>query len=387
MVSVLYKKYANDSHLCYTLAVKKQVIIVGAGAAGVGMGVVLRKIGVDFVILEREEIGQSFHSWSQEMRFITPSFASNFFGSPDLNAITPDSSPAYTIGTEHPSGREYASYLETVVTHYHLPVQTQCEVVGIEKQGEIFSLETNQGHYQSEVVIWAAGEYQFPHREPFSGAQHCLHNSQVKSWDDMEGDGYVVIGGYESGLDCAYHLACADKQVTVIDAGNQLHHMETDASYSVSPYTRDRYREQQERIRVMTDTRVCKVEQGTDGYVVYTDDGQNIVSTNQPILATGFIGGLGLVETMFEYHDGHVLLSECDESTVTSGLFLIGPQVRHGNLIFCFIYKFRQRFAVVGETIAGRIGLSTQAQAVTEEYRAMNMYLSDLSCCGNECVC
>ncbi|WP_256386509.1 hypothetical protein [Hydrocoleum sp. CS-953] len=31
--------------------------------------------------------------------------------------------------------------------------------------------------------------------------------------------------------------------------------------------------------------------------------------------------------------------------------------VRHGDLIFCFIYKFQQRFAVVGNGIAQRLGI------------------------------
>jgi len=40
---------------------KADIIIVGAGAAGVGMGVLLQKIGCkDFVILERKEVGASF---------------------------------------------------------------------------------------------------------------------------------------------------------------------------------------------------------------------------------------------------------------------------------------------------------------------------------------
>ena len=39
-------------------------------------------------------VGESFLRWPAETRFISPSFTGNFFGAPDLNAITPDSSPA-----------------------------------------------------------------------------------------------------------------------------------------------------------------------------------------------------------------------------------------------------------------------------------------------------
>ena len=37
--------------------------------------------------------------------------------------------------------------------------------------------------------------------ESFPGAEHCLHNSSVRSWAKLPGDDFVVIGGYESGMD------------------------------------------------------------------------------------------------------------------------------------------------------------------------------------------
>jgi hypothetical protein len=55
-------------------------------------------------------------------------------------------------------------------------------------------------------------------------------------------------------------------------------------------------------------------------------------------------------------------LTKCDESTICPGLFLCGPQVRQDDEIFCFIYKYRQRFAVVVNEIAKRLGMPTQAR-------------------------
>ena len=72
-----------------------------------------------------------------------------------------------------------------------------------------------------------------------------------------------------------------------------------------------------------------------------------------------------------------------DESTKTPGLFLVGPAVRHGELSFCFVYKFRQRFGVVADAIARQLGRETD-QAV-EACRKMNMFLDDLSCCKAAC--
>ena len=55
-------------------------------------------------------------------------------------------------------------------------------------------------------------------------------------------------------------------------------------------------------------------------------------------------------------------LTKCDESTICPGLFLCGPQVRQDDQIFCFVYKYRQRFAVVINEIAKRLGMPTKAR-------------------------
>ena len=64
-------------------------------------------------------------------------------------------------------------------------------------------------------------------------------------------------------------------------------------------------------------------------------------------------------------------------------MFLCGPTVRHDNQVFCFIYKFRQRFAVVAKAIATSLGMPAEE---LEKYRIWGMYLDDLSCCGEECA-
>ena len=99
-------------------------IIVGAGAAGIGIARALQEVGVGAVILERHEIGGSFRRWPREMRFITPSFPSNSFGTLDLNSVAIGTSPAFTLECEHPTGKQYADYLKSVVEYFHLPVQT-----------------------------------------------------------------------------------------------------------------------------------------------------------------------------------------------------------------------------------------------------------------------
>ena len=118
----------------------KEVIIIGAGAAGVGMGVALKDFGINnFAILERKQVGNSFIKWPEQTRFITPSFTSNGFGMPDLNAIAIDTSPSYTLGEERLSGKDYAKYLQLVSEEYKLPIKTNCKVQSIKKKNWLFA--------------------------------------------------------------------------------------------------------------------------------------------------------------------------------------------------------------------------------------------------------
>lgn len=117
------------------------------------------------------------------------------------------------------------------------------------------------------------------------------------------------------------------------------------------------------------------------------------LSTPQPpLLCTGFGGSvaMGAAKDLFEWGKegsgclaGAPLLNDYDESTKTPGLFLVGPAVRHEEHIFCFVYKFRQRFGIVAEAIAR--GLDHDTEATVEACREMNMFLDDFSCCKGAC--
>jgi len=365
------------------------VVIVGAGAAGVGCGVILRHLEInDFTLLERgAHVGESFRRWPREMRFITPSFTSNSFGQTDLNAIAPYTSPAFTLQSEHPNGHEYAAYLRAVAGHYQLPVQTGVEVKAIERADGLFTLDTNRGYLDARFVIWAAGEFQHPRRHPFPGAELCKHNSQVRAWKNLPGEDVIVIGGYESGMDAALHLAELGKRVRVLERSDVWERPGHDPSNSLSTFTLERLRvaRKTRRIQLISGADVQGVEQKNGDYVVRGPGRQRWLTDAPPILATGFDTSARQIAPLFEWReDGFPMLTTHDESTLAPGLFLAGPGVRQQKFIFCFIYKFRQRFAVIADQIAQRLGVDAAPLTL---YRQHGMYLDDLACCGDQCAC
>lgn len=369
---------------------KFPIVIVGAGAAGVGLGVLFKHLDLPFVIIEQGKIGESFTRWPKETQFISPSFTGNSFGAVDLNSVTPDTSPAFSLQTEHPTGAAYAAYLYTLVEHFELPFAGDIYVEDViyDKNSEHqFKLKTSKGNTSCNYLIWAAGEFQYPNRKGFEGAQFCTHYADVQTWKDLEGDEFFVIGSYESGVDAAYQLAKLGKKVTLFDGNDQLGNHTSDSSYSISPFTRDRFRTVAANVRVIT-TKITKVEEFDDGFTLSTSDGEKYASYTKPINCIGFETSLSKVKHLFEFDQGDILLTDTDESTICPNLFLAGPQVKHGEAIFCFIYKYRQRFGIIGEALSQRLnGDAKLREEIIEFYKQNQFYLDDLSCCEDECAC
>ncbi|MEM1095870.1 MAG: NAD(P)/FAD-dependent oxidoreductase [Bacteroidota bacterium] len=366
-------------------------MIVGAGPAGIGIGAMLKELGVErMVILERETVGATFTKWPEEMRFITPSFTTNFFGHLDLNAVVSGTSPAYTLRKEHPTGEEYAQYLRGVAEHLELPIAEGADVEAVIPSKGSFTLRLAHGKtLTSRFVIWAAGEFQYPNLHALPGAELCLHSSHVQSWKALDGDEFYIIGGYESGIDAAIHLSRYGKRARVLERDRTWHTRTTDPSENLAPFTLERLQEEMNYgcIELAGGVTVEEVSLEDGTYVLHLKDQPTpLKSTRPPILATGFDTSLVLVHDLFHWHEyePYCLLTDQDESTRTPGLFLVGPQVRHDDLIFCFIYKYRQRFGVVANAIGTQLGMDT---AILEQYRSEGLYLDDLSCCGDECVC
>ncbi|MEM6796397.1 MAG: NAD(P)-binding domain-containing protein, partial [Acidobacteriota bacterium] len=137
------------------------VVIVGGGAAGVGVAITLGDADIhNVLVLERHSIGASFHSWPAETRFITPSFPSNSIGMLDMNSVAIGTSIAYSMGVEHPTGREYAFFLNLIAMHFEVPVCENTDVTSIVREGIGFTVETSAGTVRARNVIWAAGDFQ-----------------------------------------------------------------------------------------------------------------------------------------------------------------------------------------------------------------------------------
>ena len=373
---------------------RARVLIVGAGPAGLGVAIALKKAGVDdMLIVDAREIGASFLNWPRQMSLLTPSFHSNSFGLTDLNSIDPETSPADFLRTQHPKGNHYAKYLRAVAEYHKLPVRTGVRVSALRKDEEQFIATTNKGEFYADIVVWASGQFFTPRDQAFPGAELALHSSKVHDWNDLEGDEFTVIGGYESGVDAALNLVELGKSVCLHSRGEPWSSDHPDPSRSLSPRTLDRLREvlqspeKTKNLNLYKNSDIRRIEESKGWWILMDQDEIPSVSHTRPILANGFQSGLGLVESLFEQdeNDLPVFTEEADESSITPGLFYSGPALVHRNSLFCFIYKFRARFGVIAHEIATRLGMPKVDEKLMSYLKAGFMN-TDLDCC-TDCEC
>lgn len=179
----------------------KDLIIIGAGQAGLTMGHYLKQEEYNFLLLEAgNRIGDSWRNRYDSLQLFTPREYSSLPG-----MILKGEK------NEFPHKNEIAMYLEEYAQYFQLPVQLQTEVLKIKKEKEIFELHTPTEILQTKKVIIASGAFQQPFVPSVSAnlSSHIfqIHSSQYKSPSQIPKGKVLVVGGGNSGMQIAVELA------------------------------------------------------------------------------------------------------------------------------------------------------------------------------------
>lgn len=243
------------------------------------------------------------------------------------------------------------------------------------------TIRTAAGDYTSKFVIWAGGEFQYPKTIPQT--VRVGHGTGYSGYADLPRGNHVVIGGGESGVDITHFLVGLGDTVTILDASAPWNSRESDSSLGLSPYTFDRLNAFKATGKV---TLIAERAESITATEVKTKT-HTFKLTSPAIDATGYDISKSIAGKLFNFEDGVPKITKFDESTISKNVFLVGPHVRHDKAVFCFIYKYRQRFAVIAKEIMARLGMTTQRNKVIGEYAKKNFLLEDLSDCGTACPC
>ncbi len=172
------------------------LIIIGAGPAGITAAVYSARKKMDFLVLTGDIGGQA--DWSGDIENYT--------------------------GYQFVTGPELAQKFEEHMRQYDIPVKEREEVIDARKPGENILVKTNKAEYQAKAVIIASGkrskELNVPGEKEFKnrGLTYCATcDGPLFANKDV-----AVIGGGNSALDAGLQLIKIANKVYIVNNTERL---------------------------------------------------------------------------------------------------------------------------------------------------------------------
>jgi cation diffusion facilitator CzcD-associated flavoprotein CzcO len=185
------------------------VIIVGAGPAGLACAAQLAGHGLTTLLLEKAEtVGAVWRRHYDRLHLHTDRGHSALPGLP-----MPRTYPRY------PSRDQVVAYLENYATHFGLAPMFRCEVRTLHREAGLWHAETTAGGHAAPMVVVATGWADAPHRPSWPDEHHfrgrVLHSSEYHDPAPYLGQRALVVGFGNSGGEIALDLAEAGVDVTL----------------------------------------------------------------------------------------------------------------------------------------------------------------------------
>ncbi len=187
-----------------------QVVIVGAGQAGLALSHELIQAGVEHVVLEGGRIGHAWRRRWDSFCLVTPNWTMDL--------------PGFPYDGDDPQGfvprDDIVAYLESYAASFQAPVQTGVEVRSLEAApGGGFLLRTSAGELRARQVVLASGAYQRPHRPPLASAFPTrllvIDAEDYTNPDALPPGQVLVVGSGQTGCQLAEELHMAGHEVSL----------------------------------------------------------------------------------------------------------------------------------------------------------------------------
>jgi putative flavoprotein involved in K+ transport len=184
------------------------VVIIGAGQAGLASSHELMKRGVGHVVLERGRVGQPWRGRWDTFCLVTPNWSMRLPGHA-YDGANPDAfDPRDDI----------VAYLERYAVGFGAPVREGVSVqsLGTDRRGH-FVLETSDGSMITERVVVSTGAYQQAYRPPAAAMLPAdlplLDVESYRNPDTLPPGRILVVGSGQSGCQIAEELHDAGRDV------------------------------------------------------------------------------------------------------------------------------------------------------------------------------
>jgi putative flavoprotein involved in K+ transport len=189
------------------------VVVVGAGQAGLAMGHFLREQGRRFLIVEARSIASAWRDRWESLRLFTPRRYSGLPGMPFPG--DPDG---------YPTRDDVVAYLEEYAERLELPIGEGARVRRLSAEDGGFMLEVEGRTIRADQVVVATGPFQAPYlpeaAERLATAVWQRHATGYRTPSDVRAGTVLVVGGGNTGFQIAKELA-ATHQVALAVGSRQ----------------------------------------------------------------------------------------------------------------------------------------------------------------------
>jgi putative flavoprotein involved in K+ transport len=186
------------------------VIVIGAGHAGLSASHMLTEHGVQHIVLERGKVANSWRNerWDS-LKLLTPNWQTRL--------------PGYHYAGEDPEGYMGMSGLVQFMQDYadqsHTPVLTNTNVTSVRKKGDVYYVTTDRGAWIAKAVIIASGACNTP-SVPALARNFPVRITQLTGHDyrspkQIAAGGVLIVGASASGMQIADELLKAGHQVNM----------------------------------------------------------------------------------------------------------------------------------------------------------------------------
>jgi thioredoxin reductase/Pyruvate/2-oxoacid:ferredoxin oxidoreductase delta subunit len=179
---------------------KYDLIIVGAGPAGISASLTAAKNNLKFLTLEQDSLGGTVFSFPRAKIVMTSPLDLPLWGKVKL------------VET---SKSELLDLWNNVLTKNNITINVQEKVLEIIKQDNLFIVKTDQEHYTSNGIILAIGRRGSPRKLGVPGEERENVFYRVLEPELIHDTDILVVGGGDSAVESAMLLADEKNRVTL----------------------------------------------------------------------------------------------------------------------------------------------------------------------------
>ncbi|OIK06348.1 flavin-containing monooxygenase [Streptomyces monashensis] len=186
-----------------------EVVVVGAGQAGVAMSEHLGAAGVPHIVLERHRVAERWRSQRWDSLVANgPAWHDRFPGL-EFSGLEPDAfAPKEKV----------ADYFEAYAEKIGAPIRCGVEVTSVRRRDGRpgFRVETSGGAIEARFVVASTGAFQrpvIPSIVPDGAVPVQIHSSGYRNPEQLPEGGVLVVGSGSSGVQIADELSRSGRRV------------------------------------------------------------------------------------------------------------------------------------------------------------------------------